>query len=272
MLATLTKLFSKPAPSPEVIEYGKNPACQEMIARTNAIVFDALPKGIKAHVGMLEEYKEFIAAGLMWQARHARWRIQCEAAKSLGLDLHDAAGAAKLLTGKDCKLAHVQHWREIKEPDSNRGLWLNRMNLDTADVKSEAVRSLSFVQNWADERHRIIPNGWPAFQATKEERIMFGSPEELRVPISRGAVLRLGVAREFTVNGLHIFSGGKPSEFLCDTKKSAYLFDGFAILAPEDCWLAPANKDPILFGVIAGPINRAEKSFMDRYVPLARWE
>lgn len=242
-----------PAPSSEVLEYGKNPACLAAVEATNAIVFDALPKEPKVGPALLEHRKILVEAGLTWQVRYQDHQIRLDACKALGLAVYDDQGGADLLAGKPTKATRLKGWREM-----GANLTMTRFGLESeTDMRGQQangnldIGSLSGA-NMRDDGE-IVRDAFRAFDVKGQERLVYGPIADLRYPISLGAVLRMQIAKTFR----------------CLDNP---LFHGFAVVAPESCWAVPEKKDPLLFGVILGPINRKTRCFEDRFALLARWE
>jgi len=237
------------APSVEVIEYGKNPACQAAIEASQRISFDALPTDVPVNPVLKDALEAYKRSEIGWQIRYATWQLRVDAANRLGLTAYSDWEAAQLLSGR----------RPLRRCWAQERLWQPRDTTSILCEKSEANEASRW--NQANESRGLSPEGrsgipvncCPEFEVAKEQWVTFGLPTGLRVPMSLGSVLRLDKAKSLQCDG-------KP------------LFDAFAVLAPQECWAAPTSKDPILFGVIGGPLNMAEKSFMHRFCFLARWE
>jgi|HubBroStandDraft_2_1064218.scaffolds.fasta_scaffold255824_2 hypothetical protein len=241
-----------PPASPEVLEYGKSPACLAAVEAVNAIVFDTLPKEPKVNPSLVEQRQIMLSAGLRWQARYCEHQMRLDACKVLGLPVYDDQQAADLLAGCPTKAAGPRHWRPI-------GYSSVRFSdhFDSTDMKSDDTSSAQLLASRLELKREtptpVVYNSHRAFDVPHQERICLGDLGDLRYPISLGAVLRYQIAKEFRCAGQS-------------------LFQGFAIMAPESCWAVPEKKDPLLFGVILGPINRKTRCFEDRFALLARWE
>jgi hypothetical protein len=241
-----------PPASSEVLEYGKNPACLAAVEAVNAIVFDALPKEPKVNPALLEHRKILVDAGLSWQVRYLDHQIRLDACKALGLVVYDDQGGAELLAGRPVKATRLKGWREMGA-DMMRKRYSLEGETDLhgrIDGKIE-IGSLSGATIKDDSE--IVRDAFRAFDVKDQERLVYGPVADLRYSISLGAVLRMQIAKTFQCLG-------RP------------LFHGFAVVAPESCWAVPEKKDPLLFGVILGPINRKTRCFEDRFALLARWE
>ncbi len=255
MLSLLARPFRRAAVaagvSTEVVEYGKNPACQEAIAKTNAIVFDALVPP-KMNPALVEEMRVYKEADLPYQQKLCMFRQRCWAAKSLGLVEVTFPEAVTLLTEKEALDA-----RPGRFDFSNWTSW----------VETDEISEFSRASNTPGVTWSV--SDMPSYQVGKtKERVMFGPPKELRVPIPMGAALRMIKMRGFT-SGVSKYPN-EENTILKSMEKP--LFDEFIILAPEWCWANPQPKDPILFGLVGGPYNRATKQFDHRLYMLARWE
>lgn len=239
-----------PAPSSEVLEYGKSPACLAAIDAVSQISFDAIDRAPKPAAHLMDQREAFVKADLKWQIRYVDHQIRLEACKTLGLAIYTDQEAADLLVGKKTEpIRDRSKWRAVRHASSKgseRHFWgLGSTRLrgpDNDDVLGNEC-CLSDIP-WEHLR---------SFTGIGKEMVCLGLPEDLRYPISLGAVLRMQIAKEIQICG-------------------APLFHGFAVVAPESCWAVPEKKDPLLFGVILGPINRKTRCFEDRFALLARWE
>ncbi len=248
MLQLLNRVFRR-AISQEVVEYGKNPACQDAIEATNKIVFDALVTP-KLNPALVEEMKIYREANLTYQVVLCQHRMRCWAARSLGFTETTLEGAVTLLTGRKAVDAKPGRFDFSGWTD-----WLQNGD----DDQYRRDHPYSFHRSSEEEWHFYDQ---PSYRVSgSKERVMFGPPDMLRIPIPIGAALRLIKMRAFD-------SGLKQAKYALKQK----LFDDFTVLAPEWCWANPQPKDPILFGVITGPYNRATKEFDHRLFMLARWE
>lgn len=253
MLSLLARPFRRAVAtvSPEVIEYGKNPACQEAIAKTNAIVFDTLTPP-KLNPALVEEMRVYKEAELPYQQKLCEFRQRCWAARSLGFVEVTFSEAVMLLTGK-----------EAADPKPGRFKFSNWTSwVETGEISEFSEANSKPGVHWS-------VGDQPSYQVGKtKERVMFGPPQELRVPIPMGAALRMIKMRGFK-SGVSKYPN-EDNSILKSVEKP--LFDEFTILAPEWCWANPQPKDPILFGMVGGPYNRATKQFDHRLYMLARWE
>jgi hypothetical protein len=243
-----------PPASPEVLEYGKSPACLAAVEAVNAIVFDTLPKEPKVNPALLEQRSIMREAGLAWQAHYLDHQIRLDACKALGLAIYDDQGGANLLAGRPTKATRLKGWRAF-----DRSLDLKRHSLESMNDllgRNEENRPEigSLVGAQMRDENEIVRDAFRAFDVKGQERLVYGLLADLRYPISLGVVLRMQIAKTFQCLG-------------------ESLFHGFAVVAPESCWAVPEKKkDPLLFGVILGPINRKTRCFEDRFALLARWE
>ncbi len=265
MLSLLTRPFRRAAVaagvSTEVVEYGKNPACQEAIAKTNAIIFDGIEIP-KPNPSLIEERKIYASAHLDYQIKLCDWRLRCRILKDIGFLEYTFQEAVTLLTGRDVdrKIQGRFSWE-------NSFRWEDDSDKESAEVDFRAGSpDASSVDALAFRRNQP---GY-ALKGTKE-RVLFGPMGQLRVSIPAGAVLKMMALKE-RKSGLSVTSTYTLEKKVIPYERDLPLVDEFTVLAPEWCWANPQPKDPILFGMIAGPYNRATKEFDHRLYMLARWE
>lgn len=261
MLSTLLRPFRRAA-SQEVVDYGNNPACRAAIEATNKIVFDTLTVP-KPNPVLVEERKIYQSADLDYQIKLCDWRLRCRLMRDMGFLEYNFREAVTLLTGRE--VSTVAPGRFRWEDDFG---WRDSGDMDQAEA--DFLEIFPTLRSLAMEISRNQP--MCTLKGTKE-RVLFGPMKELRISIPAGAVLKMQALKKLK-SGLSVRKGyrdPKDNRWV-SYEKEVPLIDEFTVLAPEWCWANPQPKDPILFGMIAGPYNRASKVFDHRLYMLARWE
>jgi hypothetical protein len=222
--------------SPEVLEYGKSPACQAAIAATNAIVFDALPKNPPINPVSLEHRKILVEAGLTWQMRYQEHQIRLEACKALGLAVYDDQGGADLLAGRPTKVTRLKGWREFS-PD----IYQNRIRLEALNDLRSRVDGKSEIGHLSSALIRddgeIVVDSFRAFGVPGQERLVYGPPRRSALPHQHG-----GRAAHADRQDLHLLGSAPLPRFR--RGRPGVLLGGPRLQGPPAVWGDPGADQP----------------------------